>query len=118
MTRALSDILKEMACTVLAQPEAEPSSEAPHAALLFAHVAWNRAVASEAPGVDYRFVLRQFEVSNPRLWNELRSSDAEALITELVAYKRAHHRNDRRQVLVCGMLGANVHVEWVDPLTD
>lgn len=63
-------------------------------------------------------MLEQLEASNPRLWSELRSADAEALIADLMAYKRAHHRNDRMQVLVCGMLGANVHVNWFDPLTN
>jgi hypothetical protein len=118
MKRALSGIIKEMACAVLAQPETEPSSEAAHAALLFAHVAWNRTVALGVPDFDYRPVLSQFVASNPRLWKELRSTDPEALISELMEYKRTHYRNDLRHVLVCGMLGANVHVEWVDPSTN
>lgn len=118
MRRPLSEIIKEMGCTVLSQPEAEPSAEAAHAALLFAHVAWNRAAAFGASGPDYRPMLQEFEASNPRLWNELTSPDAEVLITELVAYKRAHHSNDHRHVVLCGMLGANVHVEWTDPSTN
>jgi hypothetical protein len=35
MRRPLSEIIKEMSCAVLSQPEAEPSSEAAQAALLF-----------------------------------------------------------------------------------
>ena len=118
MRRPLSEIIKEMSCTVLSQPEAVPSSEAAHAALLFAHVAWNRAAALEVRGPDYLPMLRQFEVSNRHLWKELKSLDAEALITELVAYKQAHHPNDHRRVVVCGMRGDNVHVEWIDPPTN
>jgi len=116
--RALSEIIKEMSCSVLTQPEAVPSSEAAHAALLFAHVAWNRAEAFSAPAVDYRPMLRAFEMSNRHLWNELKSSDAESLIAELVAYKQAYYPNDHRQVVVCGMRGDNVHVEWLDPPTN
>ena len=115
VTRKLSQIIKEMACSVLRHPESVPSSEAAHAALLFAHVAWNRAAAVGPPDFDYPKVLREFEASNRLLWAELKSTDVEALIAELVSYKQAHYPGDRRQVLVCGMLGGNVHVEWLDP---
>jgi len=71
-----------------------------------------------APGADYRRMLREFEMSNRHLWNELKSSDAESLITELVAYKQAHYPSDHRQVVVCRMRGDNVHVEWLDPPTN
>ena len=60
-------------------------------------------------------MLREFEASNPRLWDELKSSDAEALVTQLAAYKQAHYPNDHRHVVVCGTLGDNVHVEWIEP---
>jgi hypothetical protein len=118
MRRPLSAIIKEMSLTIFNQPDTVPSSEAAHAALLFAHVAWNRSVVIGSPGVNYRPMLREFEASNPRLWDELKSSDAEALVTELVAFKRAHHPNDDREVVVCGMRGDNVHVEWVDTRTN
>jgi len=118
MRRPLSAIIKEMSLAVFSQPEAVPSCEAAHAALLFVHVAWNRAALFGARSLDYRPMLREFEASNPRLWDELKSSDAEALVTELVAYKQAHHPNDHRHVVVCGMRGDNVHVEWIEPPTD
>ena len=41
--KKMSEIIKEMACTVMADPERVPSSEAAHASLLFAHTAWERA---------------------------------------------------------------------------
>ena len=115
MRRPLSEIIKEMACTLMADPERVPSSEAAHASLLFAHAAWERAARPKAQGPVYRLVLRQFEVSNPAMWSELKCSDSEALIAELVAYKQAHHPDDRRQIVVCGMRGDNVRVEWMDP---
>ena len=104
-----------MACAVLKNPARQPCSEAAHAALLFAHVAWNRAIGVGPAPVDYPAVLRHFEVSNPSLWAELKSADAEALIAELVNYKQAHFPHDRRYLVVCGMVDDKVHVEWTDP---
>ena len=104
-----------MASTVLKDPERVPSSEAAHASLLFAHTAWDRATRQDAGGPDYHPVLRQFEASNPDLWSELTSSDSEALVAKLITYKRTHYPTDQRQIVVCGMRGDNVRVEWVDP---
>jgi hypothetical protein len=118
MRRPLSEIVKEVGCLLLTDPERVPSSEAAHASLLFAHTAWERATRPKAPGPDYRPLLRQFEASNPDLWTELKSADAEALIAELTAYKQARYPNDYRQIVVCGMRGDNVRVEWIDPPVD
>jgi hypothetical protein len=113
--RPLSAIIKEMASILLAYPERVPSSEAAHASLLFAHAAWARTTSPKEPPLEYARVLRHFQASKPGLWSELKSSDTEALITELVAYKQAHFRDDHRQIVVCGMRGDNVHVQWFDP---
>lgn len=112
MKRPLSAIIKEMAFTVLRRPEAVPSSEAAHAALLLAHIAWNRRSDRGTP--HYRPMLSEFEASNPALWEELKSADPEELIAELAAYRERHHRNDQRYLVVCGMRGAEVHAEWID----
>jgi hypothetical protein len=117
MRRPLSEIIKEMACTLLTDPGSVPSSEAAHVSLLLAHAAWERATRPRTRGPDYHPLLRQFESSNPNLWSELKSADAEALVVELTAYKQAHYSNDRRQIVVCGMRGDNVRVEWIDPQT-
>ena len=113
--RPLSELIKKLACTVLKRPKAVPSTEAAHAALLLAHVAWNQTVTLEATRLSHRPMLREFEASNPNLWNELTSCDAEVLISELTMYKRTQYPDDRRQVVVCGMRGENVHVEWTEP---
>jgi hypothetical protein len=76
------------------------SSEAAHASLLFAYAAWDRATRPRTRGPDYHPLLRQFDSSNPNLWSELKSADAEALMVELIAYKQAHYPNDRRQIVV------------------
>jgi hypothetical protein len=112
MKNPLSAILKDMAFTVLRQPEAVPSSEAAHAALLFAHVAWNRRADTRTP--DYRPMLGEFEASNPDLWAELISTDPEVMIAQLAVYRERHHRNDHRYVVVCGMRDEQVHAEWTD----
>ena len=54
--RPLSDI-KKVACTVLKRPKAVASTEAAHAALLLAHVAWNQTVTPAAARVSYRPML-------------------------------------------------------------
>ena len=108
----MSEIMKELALMCLRDPEAVPSPEAAHAALLFAQVAWNRTLGKDMQ--SYREVLKVFLRSNPKLWSELRSSNSETLI-ELLRQAREHRFSaDRRVVVVCGMRGENVHVEWCE----
>jgi hypothetical protein len=111
MDRPLSAIIKDMAFTVLRRPDATPSSEAAHAALLFAHIAWNRRTDSATP--DYRHMLGEFEASNPRLWDELTSRDPDELIAELATYREKHYRDDERYPVVCGMRDGKIHAEWI-----
>jgi len=40
----LSEVIKSIAVHMLAKPSRIPSTEAAHAALLFAHAGWNRAL--------------------------------------------------------------------------
>jgi hypothetical protein len=82
MKRPLSAIIKEMVLTILRRPGAPPSAEAAHAALLLAHIAWNRRTDSEAP--DYRLMLGEFEASNPNLWDELKSTDPASFIIGMI----------------------------------
>jgi hypothetical protein len=64
---------------------------------------------------SYRNVWETIEAENPALWNEFKSNNIDALIDELVRYKKAHYPNDRRRILVCGMMPGKVHVEWLNP---
>ena len=114
MQTKLSAIIKDMAGVVMKDPVRIPSSEAAHAALLFAHIAWNRAIGAGAPEVAFTGVLDAFEASSPSLWDELTSDDPETLIAQLVSHKQTHYPYDRRNLIVCGMIGDNVHVEWTD----
>src|SRR3954452_19095070 len=97
--RKLSEIMKEMAETLLRNPGGEPSSEAAHVALLFANVAWNESVGLNHARDSYRNVWETIEADHPDLWNEFKSNDMQAMIDELVRYKQTHYPNDRRRIL-------------------
>ena len=113
--RSLSEIMKEMSETLLRNPGGEPSSEAAHVALLFANAAWNECVGMDHARDGYRNVWETMEAENPALWHEFKSNDINAMIDELVRYKKAHYPDDRRRILVCGMVPGKVHVEWLNP---
>ena len=113
--RKMSEIMKEMSETLLRNPGGEPSAEAAHVALLFANAAWNECVGMDHARDGYRNVWEKIEAENPALWNEFKSSDIDSMIDELVRYKNAHYPDDRRRILVCGMVPGKVHVEWLNP---
>src|SRR3972149_5606799 len=108
----MSEIMKELALLSFRDPQAVPSSEAVHAGLLFAHVAWNRALGHDV--APYEKPLAVFLRSNPNLWSELLSRDAEALIETMRQAKEQRYSADRRVVVVCGMRDGNVHAEWCE----
>jgi hypothetical protein len=111
-SRKMSKIMKEIALKSFKNPKVPPSSEAAHASLLFAQVAWNRTLGHDMQ--DYKALLKVFLRSNPNLWSELRSRDAEELIEIMCEVKEHRYSADRRVVLVCGMREGNVHVEWCE----
>jgi hypothetical protein len=111
----MSEIMKVMSQTLLRNPGGVPSSEAAHVALLFANVAWNESAGLDHAREGYHNVCQTIEAENPALWDEFKSSDVNAMIDELVRYKKAHYSNDRRRILVCGMVPGKVHVEWLPP---
>jgi hypothetical protein len=113
--RKLSEVLKEMAGTLLRDPGAVPPSEAAHVALLFATVAWNESVGLGHAREGYRNVWETIKAENPALWDEFKSSDIDALIDELTRYKQAHYPDDRRRILTCGIPDGKVRVEWLNP---
>jgi hypothetical protein len=113
--RKLSEIMKEMSETLLRDPGGVPSSEAAHVALFFANVAWNESVGLDHAREGYRNVWETIEAENPALWNEFKSSDVNAMIDELIRYKKAHYPDDRRRILTCGIPDGKVRVEWLNP---
>jgi len=48
----LSEVIKSIAVHMLAKPSRIPSTEAAHAALLFAHAGWNRALGHPLEGYE------------------------------------------------------------------
>ena len=113
--RKLSEIMKEMSETLLRNPGGVPSSEAAHVALFFANVAWNESVGLDHAREGYRNVWETIEAENPALWNEFNSNDVNALIDELIRYKKAHYPDDRRRILTCGIPDGRIRVEWLNP---
>jgi hypothetical protein len=110
--RKMSEIVLEMAKTLLKDTEAIPSSEAAHAALLFTHVAWNKTLRDKNAYRRYHHLLEELEASNPKLWDEFKITDQEEIIESLVAFKKKHYPDDQRVIYICGMRDENVHVEW------
>lgn len=111
--RKMSDIMKEMAMTLLINPDF-PSSEAAHVALLFSSVAWNRAIRREIADGVYKAILKEMESSNPELWKEFISKDHNEIISGLMKYKEENFPDDKREIKVCGIREHKVHVEWVE----
>lgn len=114
-TRKMSEILKEMAEQLLKDPGAVPSSEAAHVALMFANFAWNETVGLDHPREGYRSAWGVIEAENPQMWDEFKSRDVDAMIDELVRFKRRHHPDDRRRILTCGIPDGKIRVEWLPP---
>ena len=111
----MSKVILGLAEKVLAQPAEKTSSEGAAAALLLAHIAWNRAV--DPLGGDqvgyYRKVLGALEAENPKCLRELKSTDCEAIIQDLVKIKATRYPKDDRIIRMCGITAENnVHVEW------
>ena len=112
---AMTEEPRKMSEMLLRNPGGVPSSEAAHVALLFANIAWNESVGLDHAREGYRNVWETIEAENPALWNEFKSSDVNAMIDELIRYKKAHYADDRRRILSCGMVPGKVHAEWLNP---
>jgi hypothetical protein len=110
--RKMSEIMKEMSERLLRNPAAAHSAEAAHIALFFANVAWNECVGLDHKRDSYRNVWETIEAENPELWNEFKSNDTDAMIDELVAYKKRKYPKERR-ILMCGIPNGSIRVEWL-----
>jgi len=111
--RKMSEIMKEMSERLLHHPSEVPSSEAAHVALFFANAAWNESVGLGDSRDSYRSVWETIEAGNPELWNEFKSNDINAMIDELIQYKKNHYPDDQRRILTCGIPDGKVRVEWL-----
>ena len=112
--RKMSEIMKEMSEIIFRHPHKVPSSEAAHVALFFANAAWNESVGLDHAREGYRNVWETIEAENPELWNEFKSNDINAMIDDLVEYKKTHYPDDQRRILTCGIPDGNIRVEWLN----
>ncbi len=111
--RQMSEMLKEMLEQLLRDPDTS-SDEASHVALFLANMAWNECVGMGSERESYRSVWSVFEAENPNLWDELKSRDIDAMIDELVEYKKTHYPDDQRRILTCGCTPhGTIRVEWL-----
>jgi hypothetical protein len=112
--RKMSEIMKEMSERLLRKPGGTPSSEAAHVALMFANIAWNESVGLGHARNGYRSAWESIEAGNPEMWSEFKSNDVDAMIDELVQFKKQHYPDDQRRILTCGIPDGSVRVEWLN----
>ena len=111
----LSELIKDMAWSLLKDPGAIPSPRAAQAALTLATVAWNSAVGDTVLPDDYGKVIEQINRSGMTLWAELRCDDTDKLVAELVEQKRKRYPNDLRRIIASEMSPeGNIRVHWVE----
>ena len=113
--RKMSEIMKEMSETLLRDPDAARSSESAHVALMFANIAWNETVGLGHAREGYRSAWEVIEAENPEMWSEFKSTDVDAMLDELVAFKKKHYPHDLRRILTCGIPEGSIRVEWLKP---
>ena len=114
--RKMSEIVIEMSERLFPDPEAVHSTEAVYVTLFFANLAWNECVGLGAERERTKNVWQSIEADNPALWDELKSRDIDAMIDELVEYKKAHFPDDQRRILSCGGTSrSTVRVQWLPP---
>ena len=111
--RKMSEIMKEMSERLLRNPSGVPSAEAAHVALMFANIAWNETVGLGHARNGYRSAWESIEAENPEMWSEFKSNNVDAMIDELVQFKKQHYPDDQRRVLSCGIPDGKVRVEWL-----
>lgn len=105
----------EMAQQLLKMPDKIPSSESAHVALLLANVAWNREVIGDDFQINkqYSYLIKEIEKYDSNLWNDLVSTDCEAMISQLRQYKRQNYLFDTREITSCGTNErGNIQVIW------
>lgn len=114
--RKLSEVITEMALRLLKDPEADSSEPATMASLMLASAAWNSAIGDNAMREQHRELTDQIDWEGVTPWEEMRISDTEQLIVELVDYKRAHFPNDLRRVVATEMTPeGHVRIHWDEP---
>ncbi len=111
----LSDALLELARLVLREPLEELADELIGPAVLLASVAWNRSLIPENTWEphDFQALVRESEARYPGCSAQLKSTNHEALVMELLAAKRARFPKDRRAVASFSFIAeGRLNVVW------
>ena len=117
--RKMSEVLKEMSEQLLRNPASVPSATAVQFGLMLANFAWNETVGLGVPREGYRSAWETIEADNPEVWSELESNDVDAMIDELVRYKKKYYPDDDRRILSCGFIdGKCVWIGWLPLLLE
>lgn len=111
--RKMSESMKEMSERLLRNPGGVPSSKAAHVALMSANIAWNETVGLGHARKGYRLAWEMIEAENPEMGSEFKSHDVDAMIDELIQFKKQHYPDDQRRILTCGIPDGKVRVEWL-----
>ncbi|MCK5689149.1 hypothetical protein KAI87_07760 [Myxococcota bacterium] len=114
---ALSEIIKEMATSVLKDPNTDTASDATvKAVLMLASAAWNSANGDDTIHKQHRKLGAKLEWDGAPPYSELRSKNTDQLITELAMFKKKHYPRDRRNIMATEMTPeGNLRVHWADP---
>jgi len=110
--RKMSEIIVEMADRLFRNPDTNHSSEAAQVALLVATIAWNETIL-RIPRTSYGSEWKQIEGGKPEMWREFKLNDVDAMIDELVQFKKQHYPDDQRRILAGSIPNGIVRVEWL-----
>jgi hypothetical protein len=58
---------------------------------MFANIAWNETVGLVHARKGYRSAGESIEAENPEMWIEFKSNNVDAMIDELVQFKKKHY---------------------------
>jgi len=96
----LSTIIHDMGASLLKAPAAGCSLEAAETMVLLASCAWNAALGDWELLDRLPEMLGRIDFSARQPWPEMVSSDIGLLISDLLAFKQAHHPGDHRRIVV------------------
>ena len=113
----MSEIMKELVDRLFRDPDVAHSSEALHVTSILRQPGLERVHRPRCSnGRKPQTSGRPSKPATPDLWDELKSRDIDAMIDELVEYKKAHFPDDRRRILTCGGTDrSTIRVEWLPP---
>jgi len=109
----LSDLVAEMAMQLIRRPSTPVSDGTLAACLMMAASAWNAALGDDVLRRGHHDALARIARETKIHWSRVRSSDTEALIDRLIAWKQKHHPQDTRQIVTMERTPEGIlRVQW------